>query len=374
MTEPPRQTASARLTPLPFDALDGWAEDRHADAFAAYRRSALRAAATLPKTRGLGIDGAALARIGRAALALGEAPGDAASRQFFEAHFTALKVEPTEGSAFLTGYFEPELDGSLNATGRFRVPLLARPPELVEVKPEVRPPGWDSELAFALETPAGLVPCPDRAAIEQGALAGRGLELAYLESPVDAFFVHVQGSARIRLPDGGTLRIAYDGKAGWPYTSIGKLLVEAGVAPAEAMTADVLRAWLEADPARGEALMRRNRSYIFFKPLDGLDPALGAVAAAGVPLTPGRSLAVDRTLHTFGTPIFLIADLPLGPGGRTEPFRRLMVAQDTGSAITGPARGDVFVGTGPEAGRLAGLVRHVPRAFVVFAPREGVAR
>ncbi|MEJ1159701.1 murein transglycosylase A [Prosthecomicrobium sp. N25] len=370
-------TAAASLEPLAFADLPGWAEDRHAEAMAAFRLTARHIAGAAPKSRTLadaafgpaGVDGEALARVARRLLA--ENPeGDAACRRFFETSFAPFRVRPTEGRPFLTGYYEPEVEGSPVRTGRFAVPLLARPDDLVDVNDRNRPAGMDPSFAFARRAPDGLVPYFDRAEIEDGALAGRGLELVWLESPVDAFFIHVQGSARIRLPGRDPLRVAYDGKAGWPYTSIGRRLVERGVAPAEAMTADRLRAWLEADPAAGRALMRENRSYIFFKVLDGLDPALGAVAAAGVQLTPGRSLAVDRRLHTFGTPVFLDADLPFGPGGALAPVRRLMVAQDTGSAIVGPARGDVFVGCGPEAGVLAGYVRHEPRSFVVLVPRD----
>ncbi|TPQ49194.1 transglycosylase [Prosthecomicrobium hirschii] len=358
-----------RLRDLPFAALPGWAEDRHGEAMAAFLLSAARMADDPPRTRTLGVDGAALARIAGAALAA--APfDDRSARAFFETRFRPVAVEPAEGAPFLTGYFEPEVDGSLVPTARFTVPLLRRPDDLVDIRDHNRPPGLDPAFAFARASADGIVPYHDRAAIEDGALAGRGLELVYLEDPVEAYFIHVQGSARIRLAGGGTLRVTYDGKAGWPYTSIGRLLVERGVAPAAEMTADRLIAWLKADPARGRALMRENRSYIFFRETPDLDPALGAVAAAGVQITPGRSLAVDRLLHTFGTPIFLDADLPLGPDGARMPFRRLMVAQDTGSAIVGPARGDVFVGCGAEAGRRAGLIRDVPRAFVLLVPKE----
>jgi membrane-bound lytic murein transglycosylase A len=253
------------------------------------------------------------------------------------------------------------------------VPLLARPDDLVDVDDHNRPAGLDPSYAFARRTATGLVPYFDRAEIETGALAGRGLERVFVEDPVDAFFVHVQGSVRIRLEEGGVMRLAYAAKAGHPYTSIAKVLIARGEATAETMTADVLRDWLKAHPDEAPALMRTNRSYVFFAEQPDLDPELGAVAAANVQLTPGVSLAVDRTLHTFGTPIFIDADLPLGPDGAVTSVRRLMVAQDTGSAIVGAARGDVFVGLGPEAGRRAGLVRHEPRGFVVLVPRGGEA-
>jgi membrane-bound lytic murein transglycosylase A len=367
---PAPDPAVAALRPLAFSDLAGWSDDRHAEAFAAFHRSAQRMARTPHRTRALGIDGAALARVGAAALDL-TAPDDGAARRFFERHFIPHLVEPAQGRPFLTGYFEPEVDGALAPSARFPVPLYRRPPDLVDITDANRPVGFDPSFAFARQTATGLTVYPDRAAIEAGALAGQGLELVYVASHVEAFFIHVQGSARIRLAEGGLLRVAYAGKTGHPYSSIGRILVARGVAPAEQMTADRLRAWLEADEARGRALMQENRSFIFFRPLDGLEDHLGAVAAAGVQITPGRSLAVDRFLHTFGSPIWLETDLPTGPNGAVEPMRRLMIAQDTGSAILGPARGDFFYGLGDEAGRLAGLTRHQPERFVVFVPSGG---
>ena len=369
------QDPTADLVPVAFDALAGWAEADTATTFAAFRRAAPHHVATPPKTRALGIDGHALARAHATALALPERLDAAAARRFFETHFTAHRVRPREGAPFLTGYFEPELEGTRRSGDpRFRVPLLARPDDLVDVDAATRPPGWDPAYAFARRTEDGLEPYADRAAIETGALAGRGLELVFVADPVEAFFVHVQGSARIRLAEGGTMRLAYAAKAGHPYTSIGRLAIERGLIAAEAMTLDVLRTWLKAHPAEARDLMRANRSYVFFVEQADLDPGLGAVAAAGVPRTPGGSLAVDRTLHTFGTPIFLDADLPLGADGATVPFRRLMLAEDTGSAIVGPARGDVFLGCGIEAGRRAGRIRHAARDFVVLAPDGEGAR
>jgi membrane-bound lytic murein transglycosylase A len=361
---------AADLVPLAFADLAGWATAGHAAALAAFARQAEAWGEGAPKTRALGIDGTALARLAREARRL-DGPDEATARAFFERHFAPHRFVPRDGRAFLTGYFEPELEGSRRPSARFTVPLLARPDDLVDVDDANRPAGLDPSYAFARRTAAGLVPCFDRAEIEAGALAGRGLELVYLADPVDVFFVHVQGSVRIRLVEGGVMRLAYAAKAGHPYTSIAKVLIARGEATAEAMTADVLRAWLKSHPDEAPALMRTNRSYVFFAEQPDLDPELGAVAAAKVQLTPGVSLAVDRTLHTFGTPIFLDADLPLGRDGAVTPVRRLMVAQDTGSAIVGAARGDVFVGLGPEAGRRAGLVRHEPRAFVVLVPRDG---
>mgnify|MGYP001765164105 CR=1 FL=1 len=369
MSEP-----AADLVSCDFADLPGWAEAGQVGALAALRRQARLWTVAAPKTRALGIDGVTLAAAGRAAFGLdGDDPVTA--RRFFETHFRPVRIVPPTATPFLTGYFEPELVGSRRRNARFAVPLLARPADLVDVDETNRPSGLDPAHAFARRTPSGdLVPYFDRGEIEDGALAGRNLELVFLEDPVDAFFVHVQGSARIRLAEGGVMRLAYAAKAGHPYTSIAKVLIARGEATPETMTADVLAARLRADRQAATALMRLNRSYVFFAEQPDLDPALGAVAAAKVQLTPFVSLAVDRTLHTFGTPIFLDADLPLGPEGDLVPFRRLMIAQDTGSAIVGAARGDVFVGLGEAAGRLAGRIRHTPRAFVALVPRNGEGR
>ncbi|HOV04331.1 MAG TPA: MltA domain-containing protein [Kaistiaceae bacterium] len=369
----PMAPSGLRLTPRPFETLQGWRTDALGEAFAAFARSCRRIAEVgPPKTRGLGIDGAALAEICRSAEALPAMPGDDAARNFFAAHFTPLEITPDGGPGFVTGYFEPELAGSRLPDPRYPVPLLARPDDLVDIRDANRPAGFDPTFAFARRSDAGLVEYFDRPAIEDGALSGRGLELAHVADPVDAFFVHVQGSTRIRLDDGETMRLTYAAKTGHPYTSIARILVQRlGITPAE-MTADKLAAWLRANPAEGRALMRENRSYIFFREMTGLDPDLGPVAAAGVQITAGRSLAVDRTLHTFGTPVFLEGALPTGPGGALEPFDRLMIAQDTGSAIVGPARGDVFLGSGAEAGATAGLVRH-PVRFTALVPNAVAA-
>jgi membrane-bound lytic murein transglycosylase A len=343
--------------------LPGWAEDDHVAAFIAFRRSARRIAA----------DPAAPSSwraVAEAALALPEQPDAATARAFFEASFDASVVDAGPAAPpFLTGYYEPELPGSRMATRDFPTPLYSRPDDLMDVTDANRPAGFPENLAFARLSDSGLTPYHDRAAIEDGALAGRGLELVHLADAVAAYFVHVQGSCRVRLDDGTVLRLAYAAKAGHPYTSIGRLLIERGIIPVDAMTGAALAVWLRANPAEGRALMRENRSYVFFAEQTGLDPDLGAIGAGGVPLTPGRSLAIDHTVHRYGAPVWLDADLPLGAEGALRPFRRLMVAQDTGSAIVGPARGDVFIGCGAEAEQIAGRIRHSARAFVVFVPK-----
>jgi membrane-bound lytic murein transglycosylase A len=169
------------------------------------------------------------------------------------------------------------------------------------------------------------------------------------------------------MPDGTLMRVAYAGKTGHPYTPIGRLLVEMGELERENVTMAMIRAWLEANPARAHSLMMKNRSFIFFADTGEADPAIGPIGAASVPLTAGRSLALDHTLHTFGTPVWIATHTPLP--WESKKFRRLMTHQDTGSAITGPARGDLFIGSGAEAGTVAGAIRHAAD-FYVLVPRN----
>jgi membrane-bound lytic murein transglycosylase A len=277
----------------------------------------------------------------RAALETPEASPSQA-RRFFEARFEPVAIVPEAGSGFLTGYFEPEYRGSLQRSATYATPLLALPEGL------------------------GDTPLPDRAAIEDGALGETARPVVFLADPIEAFLVHVQGSARIRLDDGRVLRLAFAGRNGQPYTSIGRVLSERENIPPTQMDMAGLVAWLRMHPGEAREVMRLNRSYIFFRIAQDLKPGEGPVGGAGVPLTPGRSLAIDQRLWSYGLPVWLEGTLPSAEGGE-ERLRRLTIAQDTGSAIKGPARGDLFFGTGPGAGARAGLVQH-PVRFVVLRP------
>lgn len=361
-----RSNDSPELSRISFAALDGWPDDDHAAALSAFRAGAAVMAQTTPKDRALAISGAALARIAQAAVTLGRVDGDEA-RRFFERHFVPHRVR---AAGFVTGYYEPEVAASRVRSERFSVPLYRRPPDLVELRLDEQPPGWSPDLRFARRTPHGIEPFPDRAAIEAGALAGQGLELAWVESEVDAFFIHVQGSARLKLADGNAMRIGFDGKSGHAYTSIGRLAVTRGVLPLAGADKDGLEGWLKQHPDEGRALMRENRSFIFFRETSVGDNE-GPVGAAGIPLHAGRSLAVDRTLHTFHAPIWVVSEELADPPRPS--FRRLMVAHDTGSAIVGPARGDIFYGSGTAAGSVAGRVRH-DATMVAFVPTDGGGR
>ena len=357
---------AARLVAVAFTDLPGWADDDHAAAFAAFRRSAARLVDKVPTAKALGPDGVALAQKGQLATALGQTVNSAAARAFFEAHFRPFRVEPTSGEGFVTGFFEPEVEARLYPSLAFPVPLLAPPDGLREIGGDDDRRNLDPTLTWAIEDGRGrLNACPERGAIAAGTLDGRARPIAFVKSAVEAFFIHVQGAARLRLPTGDLMRVTFAAKSGHPYFSVARLMLERGIvaSPAEA-TADALRSWLDGlAPQERRAALARNRSYIFFREAPATDPTLGPIAAAGVPLTPGRSLAIDRSLITFHAPVFVEADLAAGP------FRHLMVAQDTGSAIVGPARGDIFFGSGDEAFTRAARVRD-PARFTLLVPRE----
>ncbi|WP_027059242.1 murein transglycosylase A [Mesorhizobium loti] len=349
-----------------FDDLPGWGEDDHLPAFEAFRRSAFHVLTKPYRSGALGVDFGAFTDAYAQARAASPLDGSDA-RAFFERHFVPMLVRPETGAGLVTGFYEPQVEASPVRTERFVVPLLSRPADLVDVDDANRPQGMDPYLAFARRTPGGLGEYFDRGAIERGALEGQGLEIAWLADKVDAFFIHVQGAARLAMTDGRLRRVTYAAKTGQRFTGPGKVLSELGEIPLAEVTMQSIRAWFKVHPDRVDEILWQNRSYIFFREADVEDAALGPIAAAKVPLTPGRSVAVDRLLHTFGTPFYI--DAPTLTAFDKRPFRRLMIAQDTGSAITGPARGDLFAGSGDAAGEIAGVVRNAAD-FHALVPRS----
>lgn len=352
---------------LSFQSLSDWPAVDPTPAFLAFSRSAPALLA-----EGAGPDAAPLRRAAEAALR-DRARSSLEARRFFERFFRPF--QRGEGPVgFLTGYYEPELPASRARSAAFPVPLFRAPPDLLRLPPDAPlPEGLEDAQGFARRDPetGRLSPYPDRAAIEAGFLEGRGLELVWLADAVDAFFVHVQGSARLRLTDGETMRVGYAAKNGHRFTAIGRVLVAEGELPLEAADMTGIRRWLAAHPERAPALMRRNRSFIFFREVEGADPNAGPIGAQGVALTPMASLAVDPAFTPYGTPILVDAPtLRLGDA----PFRRLLVAQDTGSAIRGEERGDLFVGSGERAGTLAGAIRYPARWTVLRPVAEEAAR
>ncbi|MGY2048229.1 murein transglycosylase A [Methylobacterium sp. JK268] len=373
----PLRVGEAVLEPVALADRPGFAADDLGAALAAFRASCAKAATLavdghLPEGGPVREVRPDLARDLAAACAAAPAdPGEA--RTFFQAHFSAYRVtrpgrdDPAERRAgFLTGYFEPEVAGSPVPTPDFPVPALARPDDLVSFAPGETRPGLDPALRAARLLPDGFAPYPDRAAIDDGALGGRARPLLYLRDAVDLLLLQVQGSGRVRLPEGRIVRLAYDGRNGQPYTAVAKLLVAEGHLPLEGLTLARWTGFLRAHPEIARRLIRRNAAYVFFRLEEVAPGAPGPLGGGGVPLTPGRSLAVDAALWRYGLPFWLEGSLP-GPDGAPAPLARLVIAQDTGSAILGPARGDLYLGTGEAAGRVAGLLRD-PARFVVLLP------
>ncbi len=362
------------LLPLRFADLAGFATDDHRAAFALFARHAAAILSDQPVLRQALPATDALRAVCRGGL---EDPPQtqAAAQRFFEAHFVPHLVLP-EGEAgpadgFVTGYYEPVVAGSLTASKEFSAPILSRPDDLVTLALGERVPGLDPTLSAARALPGGSYGAYlDRGAIESGAIADHAKPLVWLADPVEVFFAQVQGSARVTLPDGHELRLTYAGRNGHPYTSIGRLLVEAGEIPADDIGLARVKSWIrahgQAPGEAGAALMLRNKSYVFFAQKADLADAEGPIGGAGLSLSPLRSIAVDRSIWSYGLPFWLAAELPW-QSPKPTPFRRLMIAGDTGSAILGPARADIFFGSGAEAGQRAGGIRH-GCAFIVLLP------
>jgi membrane-bound lytic murein transglycosylase A len=404
-----------QIRPVGYDHLPGWQQDRVSEAMPAFLAScaAMDAAGQLQPGLKLGGQGDTAALGGSpvqwrpACDAAREVPpgDDAAARRFVEAWFQPYAVAGTSPTAGLfTGYYEPEVPGARSPGGRWRVPLYSRPRDMVSadlsafgnaatgrplqgriIEGQVLPVSDPLSAGIAQRSlvtvdaslfPRGattvvgriadgkLVPYFTRAQIESGVLLSRRLGLIWLDDPVDALFLQIQGAGRIRLPDGKVARVTYDGKNGWPYVPIGRVLADRGEIPLEQVTMQSIRAWLESHPRQSTEVMDQNPSYVFFREIIGVRPDQGPPGTLGAPLVPGRSLAVDRDFIPLGAPVYIDTTDPVSG----QPLRRLVLAMDTGGAITGPVRGDLFFGWGPEAELKAGQMNR-PGADWVLLPR-----
>lgn len=322
----PRASAEMQYTALEFSRLPGWNLDDHDAALRVF-------AASCDRIRSA--DSGSAERWRRVCDLAKSHPEPA--RRFFEDNFQPV-ISAGEASGLLTGYFEPELAGALERDYSYRYPLYRPPPDL--------PPGR---------------PWKTRAEIEAGALAGRGLELVWLRDPVDAFFVHVQGSARIHLREGGNMRVGFAGRNGHVYRSVGREAARLGLMAPNRVSAGRIRDYVRRQPETGRRLLNHNPSYIFFREIAPAAESDGPVGAMGVPVTAMRSLAVDPEFIPLGAPVWVEMK-------ESKRFPRLMVAQDVGSAIKGAQRGDIFFGTGGKAGKQAGRVRNAGR-LVVLMPK-----
>ena len=357
------------LRPVSFDDLPGWEADDQSAALQALRRSC---AALDERDDDEPLDIAALGgHVGEwrgiCAATAGLDSADRA-REFFEANFTPYEARNgAQAEGLFTGYFEPELRGATQAGGRYAVPLYARPHDLVTVDLGLFRSALVGERLAGRVADGALEPYATRAEIDDGALAAQGLELVWVDDPVDAFFLHIQGSGLISFEDGTTRRLAYAATNGHSYFAIGRWLVDLGALSREDVSMQTIRQWLAANPKRASEVMHENASYVFFRWLEEEQATEGPVGAQGVTLTAGRSLAVDRRFVPMTVPIWLESAAPdPDPAREDRPLRRLMVAQDTGGAIRGPVRGDVFWGTGAEAGAVAGRMKHAGRYWLLL--------
>lgn len=366
------------FTPASFDDLNGWPGADPRGALSAFAASCKAIAG-----RGDGDQFGPVAAYGTvaewrapcAAAALAKPASAQEARQFFEAWFApAAASNRGETVGLFTGYYEPELNGSRKPTERFRTPLYARPVDLVSVDLGVFRPGLKGERIAGRIDGAKLVPYPTRADIVNSGLKGRASIVAYVDDEAAAFFLHVQGSGRVRLGDGEVIRVAYDGQNGHTYTAIGRVLIDRGEIKREQMSMQAIRVWLDAHPAQAGALMNQNPSYVFFKELPIADPKLGAEGAQGVSLTPEASLAVDLKFHGLGAPMWVDATAPATDATASDvAFQRLVIAQDTGGAIRGPVRGDVYWGSGAQAEAVAGRMAHKGK-LTVLLPKAAAQR
>ena len=366
----PLKLPDVQYEPVQWPDLNGWTDDDHAAAFATFLTSCRTLEGKRRASRQMVEITDALAKVCERAQAAIPLDEDGA-RRFFEDNFRPLRISKLgETDGFLTGYYEPIIDGSRFPTGEFTAPLYRRPPNLVVAGRRKLGDAFPSK-GVKVGRRVGrrkIVPYYDRGEIEDGALDGWHLEICWLRSQIDVLFAQIQGSARIRLEDGSILRVNYDAHNGWPYTPVGRVLIERNAVPKDEMSMQRIRDWMTANPNAAKDVRRANKSYVFFRITD-LSNEEEPTGGEGVQLVAGRSIAVDRALHVYGTPFFIEADLPLASDKAPTKFRRLVVAQDTGSAIVGIARADIYFGAGDDAARMAGRIKN-PGRFVMLLPRE----
>ena len=358
-TAPKDDTDRVTLKPVAFSALPSWQADDHAQALKVFLVSCGAMNKRPADSAMQGGFAGTLAQWQTVCAAAAQVPaGDVmAARSFFETTFTPYAVIGTKGEdGMFTGYYQPELRGSLTQGGKYQTPLYARPADLVSVNLGDFVPELKGKTVQGRVVGENLKPYYTRSEIENGALKDSGIPVVWVDDPVDAFFLHIQGSGVVTLEDGSQLQVGYAAQNGHSYHAVGKTLVERGALTKDEVSMQSIRAWLEKNPQEAAGLMNTNNSYVFFRKLDGTGP----LGAQGVPVTAGRSLAVDRTLMPYGLPLYLDAQEP-----DTGRIQRLMIAQDTGGAIKGAVRGDYFWGAGDVAADKAGRMKSKGRYFAL---------
>ncbi|WP_182355292.1 murein transglycosylase A [Komagataeibacter europaeus] len=359
---------SSHARPVSFNALPGWKDDALEDALPVFLQDCHQVG-SLPADSSLG--GADIGYPGRqvgdwqaACNAARSVPaGDrAAAQAFFEQWFVPYTLpagKRADGTLF-TGYYEPEIRGSLRRGGIYQTPVYRRPPDLVRERDA------QGKVVTGRSQDGQIVPYWSRAQIDRGELAHKKLELLWLADPVDLFFLQLQGAGRVRLPNDKVIRLGFDGLNGQPYVPLGRVMVAQGLLGADDVSMASIRGWLEANPDKARDMMEQNPNYVFFRELDQDDTQAGAPGALGVALTPGRSMAVDRDFIPLGSPVWVQAQVPVD--GHPVTWNRLDFAQDLGTDIKGPDRADLYMGWGPEAAQAAGNLRSTGQ-MIVLVPR-----
>jgi membrane-bound lytic murein transglycosylase A len=361
-----------RLTPVAFSDLPGWQDGDARPALAAFRRSCAAMSAH-PAMRAMGGAGYA-GTIGDWQGVCRAVPSDnvseAAAKNYFETWFAPLAISAgADRDGLFTGYYEPELRVSRSKSGAYRTPIYGLPDDLISVDLGLFRSKLHDEHIEGRLGGQRLMPYPTRAEIDANGLAHAQI-LLYADDPIAVFFLHIQGSGRARLPDGSYLRLAFAGVNGRPYTPIGRVLIAQGALNRENVSMQTIRAWLLAHPGDARRIMESDDSYVFFRKAPLGDPSLGDTGTEGVALTPDASLAVDSKLHALGAPFFVAATYPDSDAAKPDhPLDRLLVAQDTGGAITGAVRGDVFWGFGRDAEAIAGRMKSHGELYVLLPKR-----
>ena len=357
---------------MTFGQISGWADDQPSDALVAFRASCTRIVdrdhhEPFGLQPAAGVVGDWREPCAAAAAIPADTTADEA-RAFFETWFQPWQVaDGGDAEGLFTGYYEPLLLGSRRNGGRYTVPLRKPPADLVRIELGRFNPDLQGYWIAGRITGSGLEPYAARGEIEAGALDGQDLELLWVDDLIDKFFLQIQGSGRVVLEDGSVVRVGYAAQNGHPYRAIGRDLIEIGAIPRDQVSLQTIRQWLRAaGPQDAAAIMDRNRSYVFFEERRELGENDGPLGSHGVPLIAGRSLAVDPRWIPLGAPVWLDTVAPYPDG--EAPLRRLMIAQDTGGAIRGIVRGDVFWGAGAEAEAIAGPMRSQGR-YLLLLPR-----
>ena len=370
--KPPDETAT--LSVVDFADLPGWTTTDPRNALVAFGKSCPVLAQKGPS---LAMGGGGYAGTAgdwqRACKAIRMQDTAAAARHVLEGLFAPVEIKADDGSqALFTGYYEPELFARRKQHGAYRIPIYGRPSDLVSVDLGAFRDNLKGEHLDGCLQRHRLLPCATRAEIDKRGLADAPI-LFYASDPISVFFLHIQGSGRVRLTDDSIVRVVYAGQNGRPYTSVARTLIDRGLLPRGGMSMQAIRAWMKANPLEAQQVMETDQSYVFFREKPLGDPSLGSPGSEGIALTPVASIAVDARFHPLGIPFYIAANRP-DPESRSpdHAFNQLMIAQDTGGAIRGPDRADIFWGFGSLAESIAGRMKSYGR-FFVFLPKP-VAR